>query len=406
VDEIEKLLDTNPDQDKETQNEVHRLIVYALGEICRSAINEDTLLPTHLRSRYRDALRLSPAGIWELVEYVDSIPDISGAYELSNLGLPEKRSNKLEHPWKDIKPDVSILINHGRGWFLRPANKWLPTPTVVDPLAPDYEFTSGVDVPRFNPDTTYALMLFHDLLGLGHEWKLMRQSVQINRPLERRAATVWPAGPASGAWISWPAPGLLSYWEYDVFVGHWNRVVDRCQYAEPAIKTIEGTLHRLVYGWIDAGVAVSMSVGPSRQCLLPLKGRTFAEQEKDWKRLAERVGELIIGSESRGDIRNALLREWIWRLAYFLMPSVSGVTKDVTKIFAEQANLKKQWADGADAITRYHQEIFDFFRDKGMNDLAAKLKDRVEDYAHAMKLSLGPFDMGPQPHAHPWARWT
>jgi hypothetical protein len=88
------------------------------------------------------------------------------------------------------------------------------------------------------------------------------------------------------------------------------------------------------------------------------------------------------------------------------MPSVSGVTKDVTKIFAEQANLKKQWADGADAITRYHQEIFDFFRDKGMNDLAAKLKDRVEDYAHAMKLSLGPFDMGPQPHAHPWARWT
>lgn len=288
-----KLLTTKPEPDTETQ--IHRRIVYAIGDRCLSAINEDPLLPTHLRSLYRHALRLSPAEIWELVEPVDSIPDIDRAYTLSNFDLPA---------WKDIQPRARIVIHRGRGWFLRPGKeKVLFPPTIVDPLEPDYEFTSGVAVPRFNPDTSYALMLFHDLLGLGHEWKLMRQSVQVNRPLERWAATVWRAGSGSGAWISWPAPGLLSYWEYDVFVGHWNRVVDRCQYPEPDIKTID----RLVYGWIDAGVAVlSMGVGPSRQCLLPLKGRTFAEQKKYWERLAERVEELI-RIEGLSDIRHALL---------------------------------------------------------------------------------------------------
>jgi hypothetical protein len=41
------------------------------------------------RSRYREALRLSPADIWELVEWIDSIPDIERAYTLSNLSPPE-----------------------------------------------------------------------------------------------------------------------------------------------------------------------------------------------------------------------------------------------------------------------------------------------------------------------------
>jgi hypothetical protein len=182
-------------------------------------------------------------------------------------------------------------------------------------------------------------------------------------------------------------------------------VVDHCKYAEPALKTIEGTLHPLVYGWIDAGVAVLTGQDPLRHSLQPLRGWTFAEQEEDWEGLAERVGGLI-GRERRSDVRDALLREWIWRLAYFLMPSVSGVAKGVTKVFGkqaeqvEQAKLVDLWRSGQGVINRYLQEIFTFLADKRMNDLAAKLKGGVEEYARELNLSLGR-DIGPGPDAHP-----
>lgn len=124
----------------------------------------------------------------------------------------------------------------------------------MDPEDKDYEFVSGTKVARFNDDTTYAMMLLHDLLGVGPEWELMRQSVQINRPLERWAATIWRGGPGSGAWISWPTPSPLTYWEYDLFVHYWNRVVKECENVVHH-NTVDETLHPLVHGWIYAGLA-------------------------------------------------------------------------------------------------------------------------------------------------------
>ena len=94
-----------------TARKLHKEIVYALGRICYSAINEDHLLTTSIRSIYRRALRINPADIWELVEPVDSIPDIDSAYQLSSL-----LSGVGEHPWKSL-----ILLCHSADGFNRAA---------------------------------------------------------------------------------------------------------------------------------------------------------------------------------------------------------------------------------------------------------------------------------------------
>ncbi|MGH8605769.1 MAG: hypothetical protein ACREXR_24150, partial [Gammaproteobacteria bacterium] len=59
VDSIEKDAET-PDPGT-TAKKVHKEIVFALGRICYWAINEDHLLPTKTRSKYRRALRINPA---------------------------------------------------------------------------------------------------------------------------------------------------------------------------------------------------------------------------------------------------------------------------------------------------------------------------------------------------------
>jgi hypothetical protein len=91
----------------------------------------------------------------------------------------------------------------------------------------------------------------------------------------------------------------------------------------------------------------------------------------------------------------------VWRLAYFLMPSVSGVTKEVTDIFTKQPKLGELWRSDKGVITRYHQEIFTFLANKRMNDLVEKLRAGVEEYAGEIGLSLGPFGISPPPDTRP-----
>lgn len=222
----------NKDVAVSEQNEIHRQMVFAIGRVCYWAISEDHMLPTRERSTYRQALRINPAGIWELGKVVDAIPDIDRSYHL--FRLLSETPNDLR---ASVHPASRIVINHGKGWIWRPGGggQFFP-PTILDPAdEPDY----GA-VPRFNEDTTYSLMLLHDLLALGPDWQVMRQSVRINRPVERWVATRW-RGDRKSARIPWPAPAPLSYWEVDLFVHYWNKVVDECEELL-LLRSVEGTL--------------------------------------------------------------------------------------------------------------------------------------------------------------------
>ena len=366
--DLQRLLDRVDSIKKDTpdrRTKVHKEIVYALGRICYWAINEDHLLPTKTRSKYRRALRINPADIWELVEPVDSIPDIDSAYTLSNL-----RSSVNEHPWKSMDPSPTVFINHSKGWYLRPGKtQGRFVPIIVDLVEePDYEFAGGTSVTRFNDDSTYALMLLHDLLGLGPQAEVMKQSVQINRPHERWAATVW----ARRGWISWPAPGVESYWEIDLFVSYWNRVVEACERVAWK-NSVERTLEPLVFGWIDAAQAVW--TGDKPFYFLDPKDRTEIVDPVPWTELAQKVAGLIPLAKKGGSVK-----EWLCRLAYFLSPAVSGVSPVVVKAFVKQDQLRTEWEQSADLIRGYHQEIIDFFKGKKVDTLAGRLEDAVKGH--------------------------
>lgn len=219
-------------------------------------------------------------------------------------------------------------------------------------------------------------MLLHDLLALGPDWQVMRQSVRINRPVERWVATRW-RGDRKSARIPWPAPAPLSYWEVDLFVHYWNEVVDECEKLLP-LRSVEGTLQPLVYGWINAGQAVWHRREPE-EALRNTKENS--EQMLQWEQ--EKVAQLTDVAEG-GGVRGAQVGEWLWRLAYFLSPTVSGVTPDVVKIFARQDKLKVEWGRARDAITDYHQEIITFLVDNKMNTLAKQLGHAMDDHLKAL----------------------
>ena len=99
--------------------------------------------------------------------------------------------------------------------------------------------------------------------------------------------------------------------------------------------------------------------------------------------MAEKVGQLAKTAEV-GGIRGELVGEWLWRLAYFLSPAVSGVTPDVVKAFAAQVQLTREWEKSRDMIEGYHEEIINFLVEKKMNTLAKQLSHAMDDHLKAL----------------------
>ena len=135
-----------------------------------------------------------------------------------------------------------------------------------------------------------------------------------------------------------------------------------------------------MYGWINAGQAVWHHQPPEET----LRGRkTNSDQKPQWEKLAEKVGQLAKTAEV-GGIRGELVGEWLWRLAYFLSPAVSGVTPDVVKAFAAQVQLTREWEKSRDMIEGYHEEIINFLVEKKMNTLAKQLSHAMDDHLKAL----------------------
>ena len=210
-------------------------------------------------------------------------------------------------------------------------------------------------------------MLLHDLLGLGPQAGVMTQSMQINRPYERWAATVL----GGRGWISWPAPFFGSYWEIDLFVSYWNRVIDQVAVD----YSIEETLEPLVFGWIDAGQAVWSGKEPC--ALRDPRDSTQMVHPLPWTELAQKVAALVTPAR-RGRIKGSM--EWLRRLAYFLSPAVSGVSLNVVNAFVAEGRLKAEWEQSAALIIADHQKIIDFFVEKQMNALVKQLGRAVNEH--------------------------
>jgi hypothetical protein len=129
-------------------------------------------------------------------------------------------------------------------------------------------------------------------------------------------------------------------------------------------NSVEKSLEPLVFGWIDAAVAVWTGEEPIR--FPDPKDSTEIAPTLPWTELAQKVAALI-------PLEIKEVMEWLLRLAYFLNPAVSGVRPDVTKAFVAQDRLRAEWNQSVDRITGYHQEIIDFFIDRNMNTLVEPL---------------------------------
>lgn len=266
-------------------------------------IDEDRSLSPRDRRRFRGGLRRSPtSGDWELSFAVSALPE-----QGPRLTLPLQQEAPFRFPRK-------VYLHSHHGWRVQPGASYLYPPVTYDARDLDEQIRKRWEI-SFSPETTWALVLLHDLLALGPGGEIIKQRLHIYRPLELWALTGWQVKSMDPILIPWPAPLFLSVWEFDIFLHHWNAVLALVQRGPPGHDDT-GAVSYLVYAWVDAAAAVLLRADP-----------TLGEK-LDWNSLVNRLTDIVANTAERSDPQGL---EWLTRLAYFFWPAVSGIDEKTAK---------------------------------------------------------------------------
>ena len=130
--------------------------------------------------------------------------------------------------------------------------------------------------------------------------------------------------------VPWPAPGVSSFWEFDVFLCHWNAALKHILKTRSP-KGEQVSIEACVYAWSDAGAAVLTRKKP-------LSAPEILDTP-NWKALVQRLDVEVVKIASRPDPRGYGAAEWPGRLAYFLWPAVSGIRDESAQMFYVQSDL-------------------------------------------------------------------
>lgn len=183
----------------------------------------------------------------------------------------------------------------------------------------------------------------------------------------------------------------MSSWGYDIFLSYWNVAV--AQYLKIDDEKVRQIF--LVYAWIDAAIATLLRKEPLLCSKKIFEENSKLSKDSKWiiakgAELAERLNSLFPEIIEKEDARGTLVKEWLIRLANFLMPEVSGIEKEFVEPFGEKQELARFWKGSWSDVKQFRKEIFDRFEQMGMEkDLAQKLKDKGEcEYAKTMGIPL------------------
>ena len=219
-------------------------VIDLLARHCRSVIDEDLTLTPLDRRRFREGWRRSPlSDKWEMSVPVRSTPEMGprSFFSISD------RDPLYPFP-------RGILLRPGHGWRLQPGHSALRPPTTVEPEQLDEDIRRRLEE-SFAPETTWALIFLHDLLNLGPGWNLARRSLTIYWPPELWGISAWMITPRQHVWVAWPTPSVLSFWEFDVFLSHWNAALKHVVETRSP-EGDQASIEACVYAWLDAGAAV------------------------------------------------------------------------------------------------------------------------------------------------------
>ena len=174
--------------------------------------------------------------------------------------------------------------------------------------------------------TAAQFIIFHDLMTLSNR---RRAGIFPLLPFRHPwAFTEWTSGPYGFVNLHWPHPLLNSFWEYDIFLKGWNRLVRSlvpfAGYGE-VHNPVEPTqaFDALLFAWIDLSHAIMTWEPP---CVVYDNVPGLLDQGSDegkWINLIGRLEQSAAVSE-KSSIYSLRLSRWLTRIALLFMPELSG----------------------------------------------------------------------------------
>ena len=216
-----------------------------LAELFQKAVSEDGTLAYADRQTLLRAVSLDTSGKWKLN---------SLAYEEEpRVGPGVTLAAAEDRPEQYDEGRPVFQFSPGEGWSLWPKGKR---------VSPAGEEEVHSVAPAVEVATASALMLVQDVLIFNPHGSWNSRPLLQGHPLRKRwAMTEWRVDYWQRPVITWPTPIWSTFWEYDLFLGHWNATLAEYS-SRTANNDAERRLDYLVFTWMDAATAVLLGEEP------------------------------------------------------------------------------------------------------------------------------------------------
>ena len=325
-----------------------------LAELFQKAVSEDGTLAYADRQTLLRAVSLDTSGKWKLN---------SLAYEEEpRVGPGVTLAAAEDRPEQYDEGRPVFQFSPGEGWSLWPKGKR---------VSPAGEEEVHSVAPAVEVATASALMLVQDVLIFNPHGSWNSRPLLQGHPLRKRwAMTEWRVDYWQRPVITWPTPIWSTFWEYDLFLGHWNATLAEYS-SRTANNDAERRLDYLVFTWMDAATAVLLGeepIGTRRQ------GSSLS---MPWGELVERLGNLA-GSQGQGNPGEDQRDGWLLDVGFMLLPEVTGLSWRRPKEFMFSQPLRGYWKTRKREIVNYRRRVLEHrFVNAGTVRLASYLGDKI-----------------------------
>jgi hypothetical protein len=289
----------------------------------------------------------------------------TGGKEGANEPGKENVKDSSKEPAKDderaILSQRSILVREMRGWQLH--------------------FGEGKEQKVCSSETTAQFMMFHDLMTLSNR---RLHGIFPDYPGEQRwAVTEWNAGPYGSLSLHWPHPLLSSFWEYEIFLYSWNRVIREVAPINPSSSRepsffADAAAESIMYTWIDFSQAIMTWSPPCS----PSGISGAAPSEEQWGQLFERLDAAAVRAED-ATLFGVRISRWLMRIALLLTPELlgMGLRHERTRMGGTLTGSALRKVQLGPNLQRFWLRNRPFIKDSRTKHLAALASEGMEEVA-------------------------
>lgn len=309
------------------------------GQLCSESWSQDDRIPLKQRVDVPGAFENDGSGIWNL----NSLP--------LNVDTTVTPGLRIRSHSKEVAgAGLEFELNRPGSWQLYVGDQH----AVVGPGT-----SSRAEL---SPQTTGAVMLFHDLVVGGQQASSL---LRRNAYWYRWAVTVWRRGNARVE-LSWPVAPSSRFWNPTWFANSWNPLLSR--HTELLVHPSLGPAYAL-FQWIHVGTQ-SLDFDESSDLY------DVSSERLPWSTLYKQLSRLIPGPDHQSDA-DRQARDWLISIGSMFMPEMG-----LSDLFQAKptSELLDFWQSESSAIARMRAYRLAQFIAEDLKSSAEELRNAMPKY--------------------------